>query len=221
MKQIKKIQPATGKWEGALGLTAMLFIIFSMGATSAYATSQNTYTHRAQRWCQDYKSHNPGYKCENTERFRRCPSGLHEAYHTGPLGRGSKACISGNVAKKNTADYVLQCRGGGKMFARVPVNGNIEILGMKKSSMAASRRKPAAGECAFLDRPLSSAEPARLLFKEKHPPFSHVDISSSAIAAGFVNTPIASVLKAIRKGQLFYVHVRNDRGWLDIRRVGP
>ena len=107
------------------------------------------------------------------------------------------------------------------MFARVPVNGNIEIHGFGKSSVAASTHKPGAGQCAFLDRPLSRAEPARLLYKEKHAPISHLDISARAIAPGWTNTPIVSVLKAIQTGQLFYVHVRNDRGWLDIRRVGP
>jgi hypothetical protein len=68
---------------------------------------------------------------------------------------------------------------------------------------------------------LSSQEPHQLLFKIKHAPITHVDLSVREATPAWSNSPIVPVLKAIRTGQLFYVHVRNDRGWLDIRRVGP
>lgn len=65
--------------------------------------------------------------------------------------------------------YTLACRGGGNMTLSVAGAGAIEgrpqsILGIDFARAPQSAATPvAAGQCAWLDRPLNSAEPTRLV----------------------------------------------------------
>ncbi len=121
--------------------------------------------------------------------------------------------------KKKGEEYVLQCRGGGRMFARIPLSGNIEIYKLKRARFSASRRAPGKGECAWLDRPMRPTE-AKMLYKTHKATFTHFDIGSNFTHIAWKSTPIMQVLRAIQQGKLFYVHVRNENGWLVIKRVG-
>ncbi len=202
-------------------MTVFLFSSIPTTAEAKLLNSKKNYA-AAKKWCGNY-IRTTGQDCKVESGRWKCPTGYRKAKKFGGFIKvaASKACIKGNVAKKHSPDYVLQCRGGGGMFARVRIKGDIEIYRIKKSRYAANSRKPAAGECAFIDRPLSASEPAQLRYKSKKPHLSHIDITSKQINPGWKGDPIVSVIKAIRNRKLFYVHVRNDRGWLDIRRVGP
>lgn len=65
--------------------------------------------------------------------------------------------------------YTLACRGGGNMTLSVAGAGAVEgrpqsIVGIDFARAAQSAATPvAAGQCAWLDRPLNNAEPTRLV----------------------------------------------------------
>ena len=188
-----------------------------------------------QTWCSNYLRRNPRMRCEIKPNIERCPTGTYIGMQSGGSGlralTGFRACVNGSRNTLNPPDYVLQCRGGGSMYTylyravlrRQPEN-IIEIYGLKKSRSAANKRPPGNGECAWIDRPLSSKEPTKLIYKlAKRQLFNKILIRPTGATIGWVNgsDPILKVIQAIYTKQLFYLHVHNNnQGALEIDRIG-
>ncbi len=128
-------------------------------------------------------------------------------------------------ANAKSPSYVLECRGGGAIFARIYNVGSVKIYGFRRARLAASVRPPSPGECAWLDRPMSRNEPPHLSYTPRKLPFGFVDVYPKKTSFKWRRYPITTVLKAIRNNKLFFVHVRKkriDKRWtLNIERVGP
>ncbi len=129
-------------------------------------------------------------------------------------------------ANAKSPSYVLECRGGGRITARIFNVGNIEIFGFRRARLAASVQPPSPGECAWLDRPMNNKEQLRLYYGRRKLPFGYVEVRSNKTSFRWWNTlPITTVLKAIQTNKLFFVHVRKKRiykRWMfNIERVGP
>jgi len=191
----------------------------------------NRYYRQIETWCKHYLQRNPRMRCEIISNVKRCPSGLYNGQQYPSAGlealKGFRACVNGSRDSLEAPDYVLQCRSGGDMSAildRTPTNSAVKIYNIRKSRYGAGNRKPGLGECAWLDRPLSSREPNRLLYKIKarKTTFSKVTISKRGIELTWGNDPIVNFLKNLKSGQLYYFHVKNNhQGWLEIIRLGP
>ncbi len=130
------------------------------------------------------------------------------------------------AANAKSPSYVLECRGGGRMFATIFNVGNIEVLGFRSARTAAGVRPPNAGECAWLDRPMSKNEPLRLFYSQRKLPFFHTSVYANRTQFRWRRDhPMTTVLKAIQGKKIFFVHVRKKRigkRWmLKIERVGP
>ncbi len=129
-------------------------------------------------------------------------------------------------ANAKSPSYVLECRGGGRMNARIYDAGSITIFGYRRAKSAASVQPPGPGKCAWLDRPMNKYEQLNIDYIRSKLPFRHVVVNSSKTTFLWKrNYPITTVLRAIRRNKLFFVHVRKKRvgnHWtLRIVRVGP
>ncbi len=225
MTQTKQNKSSTHKSRLVFYSTILLLMVFLISSNHVHAgifSNTKKTAAIATEWCENYLSNNPEQTCKVVY-ARKCKNSLKTAKKFGTKIEKKvwRACISGGVSKKHSKSYVLQCRGGGSMFARILMKGNTEIRGIKRAARGAGSRSPAAGECAFLDRPITRKEPAQLLYKSKKLPVDFFDINVQKVIPGWNGEPITEVLEAVRNGKLFYVHVRNDRGWMVIRRIGP
>ncbi len=122
--------------------------------------------------------------------------------------------------------YVLECRGGGGIIARIYNVGSVKVYGYRFAKVAASVRPPGLGECAWLDRPMSNKEHLPLYYSHRKLPFSYVNIRSNGTKFRWWETlPITSVIKAVQNNKLFFVHVKtkriNNRWMFNVVRVGP
>ncbi len=129
-------------------------------------------------------------------------------------------------ANAKSPSYVLECRGGGRITARIFNIGDIKIFGFRRAKLAASAQPPGPGECAWLDRPMNNKEQLHLYYGHRKLPFGYVDVHSKTTSFRWWDSlPITTVLKAIQRNKLFFVHVRKKRiykRWmLNIERVGP
>ncbi len=131
-------------------------------------------------------------------------------------------------ADAKSPSYVLECRGGGGMYASVHKVGSVQIRGFRSARAAASARHPGPGECAWLDRPMRRDEPKQLWYPRRNSPIESVRVRANATTIGWMDTaryPIITVLKAIQKGKVFLVHVKqvriSHRKVFRIERVGP
>jgi len=133
-------------------------------------------------------------------------------------------------AYAKSPSYVLECRGGGGMNARIYKNGEVTIKGFRSARTAAKARPPSSGECAWLDRTMRRDEPKELWDAHRNSPINYVTMRGNKTAIRWMDTaryPIITVLKAIQTGQVFLVHVRQirinhgKRPIFRIERVGP
>jgi hypothetical protein len=162
---------------------------------------------------------------------------------TGALALGTTLTIASNAlaAPKN---YTLVCNDvqatysfHDRLFRGKPTLRFFFV----RASNAASQRKPDKGQCAWVDRPISAAEPGSFYFRNANNPVTHVKITSQATTAQLMGTGRLSqipnggrqsraaqsllLLDAIKKAQLFYVQVHsekvNGRTVLIMDRFGP
>lgn len=125
--------------------------------------------------------------------------------------------------------YLLECRGGGNMFARISIHYRnwVNFYNIKHSRFAAGKRAPGPGECAWIDRPLSANEPYEIWYGKKSKRLlHHVDISSNRVNIGWERNPIINVINKMKNGQLFYLHVKSVNSGsgskiLQITKIGP
>jgi hypothetical protein len=98
--------------------------------------------------------------------------------------------------------YPVVCNAGGNMMAEVS-SGNTVRVRFDPGRRGAGSTPPNAGECAWLDRGFRSGEPNILLTKGNG---RHADY----------------IISAVRKGETFYAHIRNNRrGAMVVERIGP
>lgn len=223
MKNLITTQTMNKNIVSVFTLLIMTVFLFLSTSTTAEAKLLNSSKNRvaAEKWCKNH-IRTTQQDCKVVDAKNKCPRGYNKAKKFGGFikGTANKACIKGGVAKKHSPSYVLMCRGGGRMVAFVPVKGgNIEVHGIKKARVGATSRKPAKGECAFMDRGLSAAEPSQLLFKNKKPALLNVKVYPGKVDSMFQGG-FNKVLYAIRGSSYFYVHVKNNRGWFEVTRVG-
>jgi hypothetical protein len=129
-------------------------------------------------------------------------------------------------------DYPMVCKGGGNMWGEFSLYwGNIIVIYFDKSPQAASQQEPAPGTCAWLDRPISPQEPAKLV------PSGRCSDTPKSVTLRYQNITIPLdvnrcpdptlryLMDAVYNGKLFYVRCYNkeDHGqhWFEITHVGP
>ncbi len=126
-------------------------------------------------------------------------------------------------------DYLLQCQGGGQMTVNIKYNKWVYIR-FAKTKYPAGKKRPAAGECAWIDRPVSSREPSYIYYESsKNPIWSSLQISMKRKYNPRVNwyrTPINTYIQKIFNKKTFFVHVksgvsREGIAVLKIVRFGP
>ena len=94
-----------------------------------------------------------------------------------------------------------------------------------KARQGAGAHQPAPGECAWVDRPLNSNEPAQLAFYTERG-FRGMSMEmqgSNLVAKSYGHDVVRYLAQAIGSQQLFYVRAFNERGRnrLRITRTGP
>jgi hypothetical protein len=124
--------------------------------------------------------------------------------------------------------YPMVCRGGGSMVIfydglRSPPTVTVAF---ESATHAAGTTSPGPGQCAWLDRPLNSQEPRRLLFTESLGGIQVIwsldrgsaDRLAQVRHGGAQTSAIVNALD----GDLFYLHAYNDRNaHLRVTRFGP
>jgi len=152
----------------------------------------------------------------------------------------SAALFSASGALAAQKNYTLVCNGQGMSAhydMKYPLfNAPTVQVFFKKSSWAASQKKPLPNNCAWVDRPLSASEPSYFFFKNVGTPFGDVTVTSDGMEAtlhrggGSKRTAqAADMMLAIRQGRLFYVQAHLEplknaapaQNSLIISRVGP
>ena len=143
-------------------------------------------------------------------------------------------------------DYTLVCNGRGTAAVFEPhhpmFGGKPTIqVAFGKARDAASRQKPGPGQCAWVDRPLSPAEPSVFYFRNASNPVTRVRVSTVETSAVLYPVSLARqmphgglqsraaqpivLLDAIHRGQLFYIQVHTEqvrgRAALIMTRFGP
>ncbi len=143
-------------------------------------------------------------------------------------------------------DYTLVCNGAGLTaafyFHHPQMHGKPAVkVSFVKATAAASERPSAAGQCAWVDRPVSGSEPNAFFFKDAGNPFTRITISYNRSSAAFISPRVVAqsprgglqshaaqlvlLLDKISKGQTFYVQVhsedQNGRKIFVMSRFGP
>lgn len=131
--------------------------------------------------------------------------------------------------------YTLVCRGGGNMVLSVGSAGAVDgrpvsVVGIDftRATQSATAAPVGQGQCAWLDRPLNSAEPTRLVYNANNTTL-HVALRAER-AGAFVEaghggvgdgaTNFSTLWNAIRDGREFRVEAYNaGDGTMRITRV--
>ena len=115
--------------------------------------------------------------------------------------------------------YSMVFRGGGRMTARyiqypktrAPMGGL--TIYFQRAPVAATRRSPGPGTCAWLDRPLRSNEPNKMFLARPNQYISGLWIGQSDISLSRVSgKDLKYLLNAMRSGKKFYVRCYNRKG---------
>ncbi len=132
---------------------------------------------------------------------------------------------SANVFAKRKS-YTMVCQGGGNMSILFRNNPKAFFyIYFEKSSSAGTSRAPRAGECAWMDRPISNKEPVALTFFGPNP------IRRMRIYKGGGKNTIEPYLSgqaksggilvnAVIKGKKFFVQARRKGRVFQITKVG-
>jgi len=118
--------------------------------------------------------------------------------------------------------YTMICQGGGSMYANV-LNAEYSSyrIYFRKSKNAGTVRAPGAGECAWMDRPISNKEPSVLHYYEKTNPVYNYRVSKSSVRiTKFSKKNTGRLLQRIYRGQKFFVQVRKDKYGFKITKFG-
>ncbi|NIO49761.1 MAG: hypothetical protein GTN73_10060 [Candidatus Aminicenantes bacterium] len=137
------------------------------------------------------------------------------------------------TALADQKSYPMVLRGGGNMIANYArgSGGTVLNITFERSPYAANQRQPGPGQCAWLDRPLSTDEQLLLQYKSKNNKITALKIKRGNIQvekyegnAG--GRDLKYLIDAIHNGQIFYVHATKAKTpwgsfYLKITRVGP
>jgi hypothetical protein len=126
-------------------------------------------------------------------------------------------------AAAEPTSYVLMCRGGGAMNYTIETFGTTArlIVRFRKAGQASSVQPPAPGECTWLDRPISGAEPSQL-FADAAGEVRVACNSAGTCTVSGLPGGLQSLVNAMRSGGTFMVHVYNrGTGNFKVTRVGP
>ena len=139
--------------------------------------------------------------------------------------------------------YPLVCRGGGSMVLAYGTGGTGQVS-FERAPRGAGAASPAPGQCAWLDRPLNSKEPLRLVYLDRTLDPRRFTLWFSAATAPRPSTiragetmlprqavvvlegvhdstsPTQVIVEALA-GNLFYVQARNENTSLYVTRFGP
>lgn len=136
--------------------------------------------------------------------------------------------------RENQPSFPMACMGGGNMRVAMRTSERPWFsITFDKASTGVSGGALLPGQCAWLDRPLNSAEPTLAVFndEQKRDPIDGLFITQSGITvAGWKagdGDAFRYVADAVRSGAIFYFHAYtrpptdDGRQWLVITRLGP
>jgi hypothetical protein len=125
--------------------------------------------------------------------------------------------------------YPMVCKGGGEMeatFSHVKSRGDFHntslLITFRKSRAAASGTEPAAGHCAWIDRPISADEPSSLAYS----PGSGQDFyfkfrTDSWSLTETEDAGLEQIMHAMRRGEKFYIRCHREGTYFKVDSVGP
>ncbi len=132
------------------------------------------------------------------------------------LSMGSTAALAAP-----TTTYPIVCKGGVTMhfaFGQGTSHATV-LITFAKAPAGASQQPPGPGQCAWLDRPISQAEPSKLRFRARVKSFRVIGERMNFIS---VHPPGAqTVLRAVLGGARFHIHAYNAGSTLQVTRFGP
>ncbi|MDH5181076.1 MAG: hypothetical protein OEY07_15495, partial [Gammaproteobacteria bacterium] len=114
--------------------------------------------------------------------------------------------------------YAMICNGGGAMrgtYEIHPDTTRVFRFYFKKAAQGGGARKPGSGECAWVDRPLNSHEPAVLEWRVKADRRAafYLDITDGKVSkVGYGEDTSAKLAASISRSGLFYVRATLDAG---------
>lgn len=125
--------------------------------------------------------------------------------------------------------FTMVCQGGGGMTAvfdrKIRFDNPdlyITTIHFAKAPKAAGQQAPGPGQCAWLDRPISSEEPALLVFQRKgNNPVWQLDFSMGNIVLKSADREEFALLNAVHRGEQIIIKAKRDGDVFRITNVGP
>ena len=91
-----------------------------------------------------------------------------------------------------------------------------------KAGAAAGKQGPGPGQCAWLDRPVSSAEPSTLIFKRTGKnPIWQLNLSHNNMSLISADKEEFALLKAVHKGEQVIIKAKRDGDSFRVTGIGP
>lgn len=118
--------------------------------------------------------------------------------------------------------YPMVCKGGAGMYGTAQSytsdghQGQMITITFKRGAVP---RNPGAGECVWLDRPISLNEPIKLFYSVAAPSGQDYFITHLNIVPGA--GPLKYLLDSIRGQRVFYVHAYRSGSLFVVTRLGP
>jgi hypothetical protein len=133
------------------------------------------------------------------------------------------------VQAEKKKSYTLICKGGAGMSAsferKIRFNkADLYITKIRfvKALKAAGKAKPAAGQCAWFDRPISANEPSVLQFtRHDKNPIYQLSIKRNNMRLVSAKPSELQLINAVYNSKEFIVQARRDKDVLKITKVGP